>query len=287
MKMLRFVCIGVLVLVAASLAWTRSGSYMNPNTGAPSEGNCTGCHGGAPLNSGSGSVGLIAPSEYQPDNTLTLMLWLENPGQVRWGFEITALDGGNQAAGTFVITDATNTQETTDGGNSRQYVFHTSPGSYDGVADTSNGWTFDWVAPGTGTGDVTFWFAGLAANSSGTGGDSTYTSSVTLTEAVGTGIGDDGQAPRQFELMSNFPNPFNAGTMITYDLTAAGHVSLSIFNSLGRRVRILDEGTKTPGLQTLYWDGRDEHGRNVSSGVYFYRLYAGGVTDTRRMLLLK
>jgi len=94
--------------------------------------------------------------------------------------------------------------------------------------------------------------------------------------------------PGKFLLGKNFPNPFNATTTITFCLPAATSVTLDIFNSSGQRVRRLVSTELGPGGQwTVGWDGRDDQGRDLASGTYFYRLQAGGYTQTRQMILLK
>jgi len=88
-------------------------------------------------------------------------------------------------------------------------------------------------------------------------------------------------------LRQNRPNPFNPVTAIPYSLASAGEVSLDIFDPAGRVVRRLVDGVQTAGVHTAQWDGRDNRGVPVASGVYFCRLRAGKVIDTRRIVLLK
>jgi hypothetical protein len=95
----------------------------------------------------------------------------------------------------------------------------------------------------------------------------------------------DAAAP--FELAQNAPNPFNPVTTIPFELARAGRVTLDVYDVAGRRVRSLADGDLAAGLHQRSWDGRDDAGRAVASGVYFYRLKAAGRSETRRMLLLK
>lgn len=87
-------------------------------------------------------------------------------------------------------------------------------------------------------------------------------------------------------LLGNFPNPFNPSTAIRFALTTAGDVRIAIYNTLGRRVKLLS-GTFEAGEHELTWLGTDESGASVSSGVYFYRLETADRREVRRMLLLK
>ncbi len=85
----------------------------------------------------------------------------------------------------------------------------------------------------------------------------------------------------------NYPNPFNPATTIRYALPEASDVRLTIYNVLGQQVRALVQGHQEAGYYRVTWDGRDDNGRVVSSGVYLYRFVSSGLVETRRMLLLK
>jgi hypothetical protein len=88
-------------------------------------------------------------------------------------------------------------------------------------------------------------------------------------------------------LAQNRPNPFNPGTTISVTLPARSHATLTVYDMAGRRVRTLADGVFGSGSREFTWDGRDDRGAAVASGVYFYRLRAGTFTATRRMVLLK
>ena len=99
---------------------------------------------------------------------------------------------------------------------------------------------------------------------------------------------EDGRPlPRFFARSQNFPNPFNAKTVIAFQLPVETHVSLRIYDLLGREVRTLVNGFLQAGFRKVRWDGKDEMGRDVASGVFFYRLKAGGSIETKAMVLLK
>lgn len=98
--------------------------------------------------------------------------------------------------------------------------------------------------------------------------------------------------PAQTALLANYPNPFNPKTWIPYQLQAPARVHLTIYDVRGAVVRTLDLGNRPAGryltpAQAANWDGRDQRGDRVASGVYFYRLQAGGVAHVRRMVLVK
>ena len=94
--------------------------------------------------------------------------------------------------------------------------------------------------------------------------------------------------PHGIVLQQNYPNPFNAATLIRFDLIRNTSVTLDVFNILGRRVATLADNELYPaGSHTISWDGRNRAGRDVASGIYFYRIKAEGLSTTRKMVLLK
>lgn len=100
-----------------------------------------------------------------------------------------------------------------------------------------------------------------------------------------TGIGD--VVSYGLELHQNHPNPFNPTTVISYELDRRLDVHMDIYDVQGRLVRRLVDAVREPGLYSIEWDGKNASGRSVSSGIYFYRLQAGGAVQTRKMVLLK
>jgi hypothetical protein len=92
--------------------------------------------------------------------------------------------------------------------------------------------------------------------------------------------------PTSYAVHQNYPNPFNAGTVIRFDLKEASEWTVTVYNVAGQVVRSF-EGYNAASQVTVTWDGRDEHGRQVSSGIYFYRVTAGSFSATKKMTLLK
>jgi hypothetical protein len=99
--------------------------------------------------------------------------------------------------------------------------------------------------------------------------------------------GPTANLPTTFELSQNVPNPFNPTTQLMFALPQAAKVNLTVYNVLGQRVTTLVDDYMNAGYQTVTWNGTDYSGRDVSSGVYFYRLSTDQFTDTKKMLLLK
>jgi len=107
---------------------------------------------------------------------------------------------------------------------------------------------------------------------------------------IGTGVSDElSTLPRKFSLSQNYPNPFNPLTSIEFAVPAgkSEHVRLKIYDLRGALVRTLVDEVYNPGVHSAVWDGTDETGSKVSSGVYIYRLQADGFTKTRKMLLMR
>ncbi|MFQ5583749.1 MAG: T9SS type A sorting domain-containing protein, partial [Calditrichia bacterium] len=99
--------------------------------------------------------------------------------------------------------------------------------------------------------------------------------------------------PKNSELYQNYPNPFNPVTTITYQLPVASKVRLEIYNILGQKVRTLVDAQQPAEYYTIQWDGKNDHGRQVGSGLYIYRLITetadGGerFVKARKMLLIR
>ena len=93
--------------------------------------------------------------------------------------------------------------------------------------------------------------------------------------------------PSTFSLSQNYPNPFNPVTKLDYNLPLRSKVNISIYNVLGQEIKILVNGVKEYGYHTITWNGKDDLGREMASGVYFARITSHGFTKTRKMLLVK
>ena len=95
--------------------------------------------------------------------------------------------------------------------------------------------------------------------------------------------------PKNAVLNSNYPNPFNPQTTISFSTKGTeGKINIAIYNIKGQKVKTLIDEVVTAGDHTLIWDGKNSHGRNVSTGIYFYKMeYNGKYINTKKCLLLK
>jgi len=93
--------------------------------------------------------------------------------------------------------------------------------------------------------------------------------------------------PEEYKLYNNFPNPFNPRTIIRYEIPTSCSVELSIYNQLGQKVYTLVNKWQTAGTYQVVWDGKDDQGQPVASGVYVYQIKAGDFVEARKMVLMR
>lgn len=208
-----------------------SGGSQGAYTGSPGDGGatCTNCHTGGTATPQDGWITTNIPVDgYTPGETYTITATGTHSGVGKFGFEVTAEDNADAKTGTFVITNPDENKLTNDD----QAVTHKAAGT------TPNGdmrtWTFDWIAPAVGTGDVTFYGAFNAANGTGnTMGDVIYTTTATVVEhTVGVNeIGGD-----NFEV-NLYPNPFTDFIKVSVKDNEKQISRIQLFNQSGSLVK--------------------------------------------------
>jgi len=152
--------------------------------------------------------------------------------------------------------------------------------SYVNIADT----TFNYK-PSTSMKDGTYYWRIKATENHGL---YTYSSSGIFSIYNTDVSGDLSEGiPEEFLLEQNYPNPFNPETQIIYHVPEEVIVEINIYNSLGQHIRKLESGTKKPGIYKLLWDGNDDFGAPMTSGIYICHLKAGDNVLSRKMLLLQ
>lgn len=124
---------------------------------------------------------------------------------------------------------------------------------------------------------------------------SLYALMFTATQAVGAS--NETGVPDKFRLAQNYPNPFNPSTRIDFDLAEVSFVTLRVYNIIGQEIRALVNEQFPGGRYTIEWDGRDNQGNPVASGMYFYRIVASDLSvdsanrepfiQTRKMILVR
>lgn len=275
---IRWMVILSLLGLLPAVATAFSAAPPDQKTGAPGEGTCHDCHGSFPLNSGEGSLTIMAPPFFAPEQTYVITVTLEDPNAARWGFELTPLD-----IGTILVTDPVHTQLSLSGGNS--YIKQTSAGTYAGTTGSVT-WIFEWTSPVDPPDAVTFYAAGNAANNNGaTSGDYIYTAASTTTLAPA-----DGNVWPVAHLrlaLHCAPNPVAGHAHFELALPRGGMAQLEIFDALGRLVRQWPALHRDEGLHRIGWDGRGDDGASLTTGVYLARLTSAGRTAQQRILKIE
>ena len=100
-------------------------------------------------------------------------------------------------------------------------------------------------------------------------------------------VGDERVIPETYDLSANYPNPFNPTTTINYQVPKTAHVKIVIFNLLGQKVATLVDDELVAGFHSTQFNGLTDRGRQLSSGIYFYRMTTGDFSKTQKMMFLK
>jgi hypothetical protein len=244
----------VSLFLAPSIGLCFSSGPPDGLTGAPGEDTCLGCHADFPLNSGPGVLSVTGPEMFEPGQTYQIDVSLAQAGQSRWGFEFTPLDIGG-----CTITDPTNTQQSSTGGNT--YVKQTAQGTYNGDPGPVS-WSFDWTAPADPPDDVTFYAAANAADGNGsTSGDYVYTASFTSSIVPVELVSFTGESSPEGVLLrwTTLTEKDNAGFRV---YRSEGHDYAALFGDL-----VPGAGTTSVPQDYSYVDRTVEAGR-----VYWYKL---------------
>jgi len=254
-----------LVLTAGQVAAFSSGPPDGHAGDPPGFANCTVCHTSFPVNSGDGELTLSGvPADYSPGVDYTLTIDLVDPDQARWGFEMTVITDAGDEGGILTSLDSFTQVSGTGGDGDRDYIKHTFDGTQAG--ESAGQWTVEWTAPDEGTGMVTFYLAGNAANNNGNNqGDYIYTINQSAGEAtVGVGAPVVSVAP----LLRAFPNPLRAAAsslQLSLDVTSAGPLDVRVFDAGGREV-LARRGAVEVGTQVVPLRVSD-----LAPGRYFVR----------------
>jgi hypothetical protein len=252
---------------------------------------------------------LLSPNggETLPIGSAYDITW-DSGGQIGFVKLERSSDGGS--TWTSIVEGTTNSGSFSwivDSPQSDNCLVRVSKSADTGVNDTSD-WAFEvfqeinWLSVQPTEGDVTVGSrANLQVTFDGTGleeGD--YLADIIITSNGGdpvtvpvalhvgaTGIDDELGTPSAYVLRGASPNPFNPVTTITYGAPADASVRLAVYSVDGRLVRTLVDDQATAGYSTVVWDGRDDSGVEVGSGVYFCRMEADGFADVAKMVLMK
>lgn len=259
------------------------------STGAPGELTCanatTGCHATASItNDNTNMVNTLTfptlDSSYVPGQTYTINLKAQKSGIVKFGFEIVALRNSNNSnSGTWTITDANRTQIISGTGSlsTRKYVTHTTNGT-PAVSSGLGQWTFNWTAPSTNVGNITFYYATNCTNNNAANtGDQLYLSSFQIhpfvsTTGIAAWINED-------DLFTTF-DPSTHEILLNYSLRKECRLSVTLSDILGKTVQSIEPQFKFAGKNCDKLNVAD-----ISGGVYMVNLAIDGNTISKKIII--
>lgn len=254
--------------------YLNSGGAPAARTGAPGESSCVSCHSGTAQDGNNGINQLVLDgggTTYTPGTTYSMTLTLTDNANKN-GFELVALDDTDEMAGSFTITDPTNTGLTTNSLLGREYVTHTAQGNSEST------WSFDWEAP-SGQGDVTFYVATNKTNFSGTNaGDVIYLSSHTFSNP-------------QLSVEENEENkdiqvgysPDQHALHVDFTVEGDKEVAVNVIDLSGRSVYYNNEGEYFSGTFSEKIHLPD----GMKNGIYNVTLFIGNQPITKKIMISK
>jgi hypothetical protein len=257
-----------------SFLYTETGIPSGGNTGAPGEQTCGqgNCHVGNAENLEPGKLVLNTASSqnpitagYKPDTLHKLFVNL-NSGTPAYGFQITALDQNNNAAGTFSLISTSTTDLLTQGG--RQYLSHKN-------ANSTAAWTFNWKAPATDIGPITFYYTGLGANDDNQAtGDVVYRGRAVVTTSSFSQLNLTNMPPinaDEITTLKIFPNPMREKLNIEFFLHSENQVTIELFDVGGKVVKRIDEYVGSPGVHQRSFSFEEK----LNQGIYLLKVTEG------------
>lgn len=282
MRLFYSLCAAVLVLalvLSPDLVLSNSGGAPANTSGSPLSatvlGDCSACHGSFEVNSGSGGVTIDAPATFVPGETVTFTITVDNTTppmpSLKQGFSVSVEDDAAEAhAGTLVIVDDLHTQFA---GGDEHFVTHTAAGNLQTT------WTVGWTAPEDAPASVTIYAAANAANGNfSPTGDYIYTTSEVMERET---VSNEPEAsPLAARLDALFPNPFAEAATVAYTLDRPMAVTLTLFDGVGRVVRVLEEGVRGAGSHAARVEAD-----GLPAGVYFVQIRSEAGTEVRALTL--
>jgi len=267
----KFIIVGTVFILPALMSmmlFKKSAGAHPGSTGAPGELTCakSGCHAGT-TNSGVGTNTLTfsaADSTYIPGQTYTISVVVQKTSIDRFGFELTALkDSNNRGIGTFVITDAVRTQtiSATINTKARTSVTHKTAGTPSITTGNTN-WSFNWTAPPTNVGNITFYYAtNCTNNNNASTGDAIYLSSFQIKPKTFFASIDDVIDQKEFFVMHNRSDN---SIDVNYSLKVPARILFHLFDMQGREVVLKENNRNSAGN----YQDKIELGNNISAGIY-------------------
>jgi hypothetical protein len=281
--MKKIAVIAIMSIVFLSLAVTNS--YTNDSqppagrTGASigsTETTCgaSTCHNNTP-NTGGGSVTITYSDsnlKYVNGQTYDMTVSTDEVGKVKFGFEITVVDANGDSVGKLILPNGSNTVSAPANGavNHRKYLAHKN-------ASSTKSWSFQWKAPVTDRGNLTFFASSNCANGTGTSsGDHIYTTSLTISHDFGTGILDASVTSDAFNIQSISNGELN----IHYSLSNSEKVTINLFDMNGRLIQTLLDENGTFGN----YNSSFKLDKSLSNGIYLVDYRTGNIQTAKKFI---
>jgi hypothetical protein len=252
-------------------AHSRSAGGPAQTAGAPDGGNQTcaksGCHAGTAVDRDNMITTTIPASGYIPGETYTITIGTTEGSITKWGFQASVQNAAGDLQGSYIITNSGQTQFPTQGSNANKYITHTSAGNSTSTPG-SKSWSFDWIAPAAGTGDVNFYCTVNASNNAGnSSGDLILKDVLTIAENISTSI----QLNKAENLFTIFPNP-SSGMHIKVNIPE--QTEFAVYNALGKKLltKQLEQGLQQLDVSEL------------PSGLYFAWIEVDGKKQMKRFV---
>lgn len=276
--LLTFFAITITLLLTSS---TEDNNGKAGRTGSPGEQTCyNGCHSSYSLNSGSGSVALtsdIPVDGYTPDQTYNMHLTVTHAGVSLFGLGLEALTTANANAGTLTAGVGSTIKTTTISGVSRRNITH----SLGGGAGTSGYHTFDftWKAPAAGTGNVTFYFTGVAGDGNNhNSGDYVYSGTQPYAEYVVPSSVNNITTSQS--ALNIYPNPNQGVFTVNYYLQNDAAVDAGIYSLSGQLIeQVMLSGHTGNNQQQVAPQ------KQIPAGIYLLKISAAGQTSARKLII--
>lgn len=261
--------IGLVVLQSASLKVLRSEGAAPGHTGSPGDNykDCTACHGGSATYVPDWITSNIPESGYIPLQTYTITTINAESEGTRFGFQVSPQNKAGDLLGKLVITDSVQTQLVGDG----KYITYTKDGI---VGAGSKTWTFDWVAPAAGTGDVVFYGAYNSNFEGHKGENHVFLSTLRVKEA---GTARTQNLTNKVANFVVFPNPATDWTSINFDIHHVGMLTVDIIDITGKQVALIMNEWHSGSVRSRFNTAK------LPNGNYFVRLQINGKTATQRL----
>jgi hypothetical protein len=278
-KLLLFIASAFLavVIISAPFHEVNSNAVGAPsgNTGSPADSKTcarSGCHPGTATAIADAITSDVPLTGYVPGQTYTVTATVSDPNLVKFGFEISPQSLTGTLLGTILLTDAARTKFTGTGG---KYITHTSAGT--SATNHTNTWSFNWTAPVSGTGAVTFYGAFNFSNNNGnTSGDVIHTSTLSVAEAIASGI-DEVSNPLSLRV---YPNPVTDHFNVSYSLAEPQQVIISLFDLTGKVAAVLQNENLGTGPYQKNFSLPD----GMAPGLYLLRVDAGNSSFCKKII---